>query len=465
MKTDDEMIKSLFERREEYYAATAKKSAVMAAIKAVCGAVLPIAAAGTAAMFLILAQKNIISDIDISRNEMSDTVAADTAEPFNGDMGVTDDFTKLKNLTVSPPLCFSFDGQIYGAAEEQSDSFEEYAASKLTEAGIARVLETNSDESECTVYRLDDSDLKVLKTKEGIKFYRPIGKSSYTVSGREFEIKALHSTAEKYRATAMPICREGDNTVFRACDESGKLVKDVFMLYTTELLCFDSVLWEVTGNIPENTRDLENYPDLDFIEYFNLIVLCERIRSNGLKANDLIGEYGCNTDVVIDGELISKGIQVYYTDLNYTEYVLEAYADSDEIAITRMATGESVFITDDICDYREFLNPDRVPLAVKGEEVNVADTVSRLMEKHVRGSAEGNGLTEKEIIMAGFTKSEDVSDKYELYYTFNGKEYVAEAYIDKGTDNVGVFIADAEDCVLVEDVLSDIIFNDLTKLF
>ena len=106
MKTDEEMIKSLFERREEYYAANAKKSAVMAAIKAVCGAVLPIAAAGTAAMFLILAQKNIPSDIDVSRNEMSDTAAADTAEPFNGDMGETDDFTKLKNLKVSPPLCF-----------------------------------------------------------------------------------------------------------------------------------------------------------------------------------------------------------------------------------------------------------------------------------------------------------------------------------------------------------------------
>ena len=135
MKTDEEMIKSLFERREEYYAANAKKSAVMAAIKAVCGAVLPIAAAG-----------NIPSDIDVSRNEMSYTAAADTAEPFNGDMVETDDFTKLKNLKVSPPLCFSFDGQIYGAAEEQSDFFEENAATKLTEAGIARVLETNSDE-------------------------------------------------------------------------------------------------------------------------------------------------------------------------------------------------------------------------------------------------------------------------------------------------------------------------------
>ena len=96
--------------------------------------------------------------------------------------------------------------------------------------------------------------------------------------------------------------------------------------------------------------------------------------------------------------------------------------------------------------------------AVKGDKVNAADTVSRLMEKHVRGSAEGNGLTEREIIGAGFTKSEDVSDKYELYYTFNGKEYVAEAYIDEGTGNVGVFIADTEDCVLVEDVLSDIKF-------
>ncbi len=437
MKTDEEMIKSLYKRREEYYARTAKKSFAIAVIKAVMGTAVPIAAAGAAAFFLILAQKNIAPQDDMSGGETTDIAPASAGD--NGEN--TKKSEASEKLTSSPPLCFSFGGQIYGAAEEQGEFFTEYAASNLTEAGTAAVLETEAEERECIVYKLEDSDLKALKTEEGTVFYRPIGKSSYTVSGWEFEITALHKTAERYKTTALPIFREGEDIVFRAYDGNGRPVRDVFMLYTPELLDFDSVLWEVKGNLPENTRELDNYPAPEFIQYFSLVRLCERIRSDGFKADGVIAEYGCNTDIVIDGKLVAKGIQLYYTDLNYTEYVLEAYEHSDEIAITRLATGESVFITDDICDYREFLNPDTVPETVKGEGVITADKVSRMWEKHVRGAAEGNGLTEREIIGAGFKKSEEAEDKYELYYTFNGREYIAEAYIDEGTGNVVIFTA------------------------
>ncbi len=364
MKTDDEMIKSLFERREEYYAKSTKKSFVMAAVKVVLKTAAPVAAAGTAAFFLILAQKNIPSDNYITRGEITGILSSGTAEKNDN----IPNYTETHRLTASPPLCFSFGGQIYAAAEEQSDNFKKYAALNLTEAGAASVLETAPEEAECIVYKLNGSDLKALKTEDGIKLYRPVGKSTYTVGGWEFEIKALHRTAEKYAASALPVCREGEDIVFRAYDVNGKPVNNIFILYTTELLDFDSVLWEACGNIPEN--ELYNYPDIDFMQYSSLMDFCEKIRLNGYNAYDLIDRYGCNTDIVIDGKLSAMGIQIYYTDLNYIEYVLEAYSHSEEIVITRMATGESVFITDDICDIEGFLNPDNVHLSLEEDNLN-----------------------------------------------------------------------------------------------
>ena len=83
MKTDEEMIKSLYKRREEYYARTAKKSFAIAVIKAVMGTAVPIAAAGAAAFFLILAQKNIAPQDDMSGGETIDISPASAGD--NGD--------------------------------------------------------------------------------------------------------------------------------------------------------------------------------------------------------------------------------------------------------------------------------------------------------------------------------------------------------------------------------------------
>lgn len=460
MKTDEEMIESLFRRRDEYYRKTAKKNTLFAAFKVIGGISLPIAAAGAVALLMISAQKNTITDDiggDVTEVPKSDTAASDI---YNGENSPypSEQGTEMMNISCeSAPLCFSFDGTIYKYDDETFES-EKYRFTKdnLTESGTAVVLDTRLDAERCTVYDLEDSDRKaVITDNDEICLYKAVGSSSHTVEGIEFEIKALHRTAKNCQASMLPLFKEGEDVVFRAYDKSGNPVNDTFILYTPTLTeVSDNALWEVsTKYFYEPTYSTP----INLISYSQMTYLCAMIWMGRLNADDFIEAVGYNsenvvidyehgipdyytdfyfTDIVVNDEHIATGIQIYYTDFYRTEYVLEAYDNSDEIALTRIATGERILITDQGADYLDFLL-SFVPY--QDEYTDTAEKVSRLLDMYLV-----NTLTVKELNCAGFEVSETYHDRYEIFYTENGKERAAAAFMDENGNLSRFVVLDAD---------------------
>ena len=449
MKTDKEMIESLFRRRDEYYKKMSRKNTILAALKITGGIALPLAAAGAAALFLIFAQNNIVFeniDSDISAGA-ADCPLSQVWGIYNG-VNALDPYEisgkNKKSVLDTAPLCISFEGTIYKLEEEADFSAAAYPINRFTEAGTARVLESDPEYGECTVYNIDGggqsanvpnnsgeqaydfipADMKAVFFTNGIGIYKAVGSSSYMVEGIRFDITALHRTSKKYRASRLPIFKENDDVIFRAYDLYGRSVNDAFILYTPALDgVSDFALWEVTAEysyepVYNSSISLENY--------FDFTCLCSLIQKDELLAADLIALYGCNVEIAVNNYHLTSGIQIYYTDPYRTEYVLEAYEHSDDITLSRVASGETVYLTDPDCDYEAFLSPYNVPDAFKDECEDTADTVSRLLEMY--GS---DTLTVKDLEDAGFRLSETYPDRYELFFDKNGERRAAAVFMDE----------------------------------
>lgn len=437
MKTDEEMIESLFRRRDEYYRKEAGKHTFFAALKITGGIALPIAAAGAVTLLLISAQKNFVTDdigSDITDIPKTEPIAADT---YNG--AYFEEPGENKKISLeSAPLCFSFGDTVYRYESQflpaEADG---YAKKNLIESGTGIILETDAENPRCTVYGMRDTEQKALIVDGKVCLYKPVFSSSYTIEGIEFRINALHRTAKKYRASMLPIFKENEDVIFRAYDIYGKAVNDVFILYTPALTAVaDNALWEVTA---EYSYKPDYTSSINLINYYDLTALCDIIRSDRLSAADIIHEFGHNAEIFIDNTLETAGVQLYYTDLHRTEYVLAAYDHSDEIALTRIATGEMIYITDPESDYRAFLDPENASANVKDEYEDTADKVSRLFDMYL-----GNTLTTKELEEVGFTVSEIYPDRYVMFFAENGTERVAAVFMENG-DEVR-FVPDGYTC-------------------
>lgn len=101
--------------------------------------------------------------------------------------------------------------------------------------------------------------------------------------------------------------------------------------------------------------------------------------------------------------------------------------------MSRTASGETVYLTEPDCDYKAFLSADNVSDTFKDEYEDTADKVSRLFEMY--GS---DTVTVKELEEVGFTVSESYHDRYEIFFTENGKQRAAAAFTD-GEGNLKFF--------------------------
>lgn len=426
MKTDDEMIESLFRRREEYYKKSAGRK-ILFALHSGCGRItVPLAAAAAAALFMITVHKNAVTD-DIGR-DITDTPKTSAAEAYGAHNDISSLATdekqneETKKLPFeNAPFCFSFDGMIYKYYDENSyPEIYRFDKNKLREAGTGVILETDPEVGICTVYNVEGSDCKAVAADNGVYLYKAVGESSYTVEGIEFKIKAVHRTAKKYHASMLPVFKEGEDIIFRAYDEKGYPVNDTFILYAPSLTeVMDSVLWEVSSEF--FYQPTYSAPIVIF-DYYDMTELCRRIRNDSLTAGDIIGEFGISAEIAVNNEIIAAGSQIYYTDFYRTEYVLEAYENSDEIALTRIASGETIYLTDPDCDFERFLAYENVPLEVRDQYSDGSELILRLTEMWAYYV-----LTVKEVTQAGGQYSED---RYEIFYNSDGKEYAAEAYAD-----------------------------------
>lgn len=463
MKTDDEMIKSLFKRREEYYnglkQAKVKKGGEKRTVLKIIGRIaLPVAAAGAVALTAAAVQKNIANDtVDINMTDgvnftpITEQPPASEEEIISAQMllklyesdrsKLCDDFKALDFATI--PLCISHEGKIYKSDYYMTlpDAFNnDYIPavsaedSSFSVAGTAKVLES-ADEfltGECTVFNVIGHPEYMAAVVNGrIELYRETGASARTVGGIEFEITAFHRTAEKYIATYLPVLREDGDVIYRAYNNVGMPVKDAFILYTPDLTGFDSeyAVWEVTGEIPDEL--LGDYPALKFISIAELVELVELSEQAKNGKNDLLknAEVMCANQTVSD-ELKSTRYQLYYIDELNREYIAEIYTDSDEAVLTTPATNESIPLKEGGETLDNFLMYGCEPALLKTNySLTEAMTVKYGELKSLVEKMNGGNLTKDDIIRCGGVVWNENPNRLDLFYAGNDADYWITAVI------------------------------------
>lgn len=476
MKTDEEMINSLFKRRDEYYKGLEKAKLISknngkSVLRIIGGIAVPIAAAAAVALTLVAVQKNIINnDIDLTESE---SFSAETKKNSGAAEGISaqqllklyesdrselaDDFKALDFMET--PLCISYNGKIYKSDYYMTlpdVTYVDYTptvnaeTSTFTVAGTARVMESDLSETECTVFDVTgEPEYKAVVANGCIELYREMGDTMRTVQGIEFEIKALHRTAKKFQATRLPVLYEGEDIIYRAYDTSGEPVKDTFILYTPELTgAYSSyaagsyaagsyteyAVWEVTGTIPEEL--LGEYPELCFISYEQLIDLCVKAQWDSLTLKQIMTLKAVNA-----GTENETRYQLYYTDESGREFVAEFYGKSDTTTIIKLKTNESIRIKRDIFNLDDFLSCVKTDFPEYNNDLVQSMTISREQFKSLVERMNNGRLTKENIISAGGIVWEENPKRLDFFFPGNKVDYTVTAVIGED-DRVMYFIAE-----------------------
>lgn len=463
MKTDEEMINSLFKRRDEYYKGLEKAKLISknngkTALRLMGGIVIPIAAAAAVALTLVAVQKNIVqNDIDVTESE---SLSAETKKNSGAAEGISaqqllklyesdrselaDDFKALDFMET--PMCISYSGKIYKSDYYMTlpdVTYVDYTpavnaeTSTFTVAGTAKVMESDFTETECTVFDVTgEPEYKAVVANGRIELYREMGDTTRTVQGIEFEIKALHRTAKKFQATRLPVLNEGDDIIYRAYDPSGEPVKDAFILYTPELTgsYTEYAVWEVTGTIPEELPG--EYPELCFISWEQLVDLSLKAQYDSLTFEQ-INALGA-TDAGTENE---TRYQLYYTDESGREFVAEFYGNSDTTVLIKLNTNESMNIKRDIFNLDDFLENVKTDFPENNNDLAQSMTISREQFKSLVERMNNGSLTKENIISAGGIVWDENPKRLDFFFPGDYVDYTVTAVIGED-DRVMYFIAE-----------------------
>ncbi|MCM1053878.1 MAG: hypothetical protein NC394_00005 [Bacteroides sp.] len=437
MKTDEEMIKSLFKRRDEYYEnmkSSEARGGGKAALKTVGAVLLPFAAAAAVVLTLVAVQQTVIkNDIDltdsvslepddgIAPSEDNGISANELIKLYESDRSrLSEDFKALE-FTYTP-MCISYNGKLYKSESYMTSKYTAYGdfapaadkeACRYSAAGTARLadLTAASDDSECTVFDVvGKPECKAVIINGVIELYREMGPAVQTVRGIDFEIMYLHKTSERCYATRLPVLQEGESIIYRAYDISGNPVTDTFILYTPELtgIYSEYAVWEVKGEVPYEL--LGEYPAFEPVTLDQFIRLCiDAADDNTLlsyhRLNEALDElkveepfekliHSTADNKELTGITVENSYQLYYAYESGTEFAVEIYDDSDGAVLTKIATNESMELKD-ITYLYSFMDDSQTT----GEASSGSITYSRfksLVEQMNNGS-----LTAENIIAAG----------------------------------------------------------------
>ena len=463
MKTEEEMINSLFKRRDEYYKGLEKAKLISknngkTVLKLIGGIVVPIAAAAAVALTLVAVQKNIVqNDIDLTDSEI---LSAETKKNSGGAEGISaqellklyksdrselaDDFKALD--FVETPMCISYNGKIYKSDYYMTlpdVTYVDYTpavsaeTSTFTIAGTAKVMESDLSETECTVFDVTGApEYKAVVSNGCIELYREMGNTIRTIQGIEFEIKALHRNAKKFQATRLPVLYEGEDIIYRAYDPSGEPVKDAFILYTPELTgsYTEYAVWEVKGTIPEEL--LGEYPELCFISYEQLVDLSVKAQWDSLTLEQIKTLKAVNA-----GTENETRYQLYYTDESGREFVAEFYGSSDTTVIIKLSTNESIRIKRDIFNLDDFLNYVKTDFPEYNNDLVRSMTISREQFKSLVERMNNGSLTKENIISAGGIVWDENPKRLDFFFPGNKVDYTVTAVIGDD-DRVMYFTAE-----------------------
>ena len=456
MKTDEEMIKSLFKRRDEYYKSLEKaeirsKTSGKAVLKLIGGIVIPITAAAAVALTLVAVQKNIVNnDIDLTDSEgiipenknfsaEAESISSqELLKLYESDRSkLADDFKALD--FVAMPMCISYNGKIYKSDYYMTSPYVTYVdytptvsaeTSTYTAAGTARALESDLSDAEFTVFDVTgEPEYKAVVVNGRIELYREMGDTLRTVQGIEFEIKSLHRTSYKFQATRLPVLCEGEDIIYRAYDRFGEPVKDTFILYTPELTGSYSeyAIWEAEGTIPEEL--LGEYPELSFISFEQLVDLSVEAQNDSLSFEQMRALDAVNAG--FDDTEGETRYQLYYTsnDGIDSEYVVEFYGDSDTAILIKLGTNESIYLKKDILNFDDFLSYGKTEHPEYNNDLVESMTISceqfgSLVERMNNGS-----LTKQDVISAGGIVWNKNPKRLDFFLPGNETDYTVTAVI------------------------------------
>lgn len=480
MKTSDEMIKSLFERREEYMN---RKNRGVGILRIACRAAVPLAAAAAVALTIVGIQKSTQNDIVITEETSNTNLVNETDNTGTEPTGVIDP----NKLTISQLQKQYLDNTALGEdfVSTTLGNTPEFivADNKICKlvGGRADMPASNPDSTPAGVYADDcvyvksglcdilapsilyayeyksfpyatfytcaeNSMYKAVFINDILYIFYEIGDASYNVEGIEYTIVSPHLTPENGGATKEEIAEENGISIFRMYDISNndhKYLTDRFVLYSKDLKEKSGLyLWEAAPSLqsePSLQPAIEPRTCDNVLSYNQLSYIMEEINANKYSAEQAMELISKVTGIEANSENDEEAYFRFYFNNSSADYAIYLYADlnADIIIMTyeNLITGVNVSGLEE--HYTE-LQDGFVYYEPESSNINYR-TAKEIAELAGSGKLTAAYLTEK-----GASRSdlENGQYRYTLLFEYKSLYYIIEVWTDVKSNILAATITD-----------------------
>ena len=468
MKTSDEMIKSLFERREEYMS---KKSRGAGILRIAGRAAVPLAAAAAVALTIVGIQKNTETDIIITEDASNTNIVNETDNTGTEPTGVIDP----NKLTIKQLINQYLDNTLLGEGFVSTTlgNTPEFivANNKICKlvGGRADMPVSNLDSVPAGVYADDcvyvksglcdilapsilyayeyksfpyatfytcaeNSMYKAVFINDILYIFYEIGDASYNVEGIEYTIVSPHLTPENGGATKEEIAEENGISIFRMYDISNnnhEYLTDRFVLYSKDLKEKSGQrLWEAAPSLqsePLFKPTIEPRTCDNILSYNQLSYIMEEINANKYTAEQAMELISKVTGIEANSENDEEAYFRFYFNNSSADYAIYLYADlnADIIIMTYENLITGVIVPGLEESYTE-LQDGFTSFEPEPADINYR-TAKEIAELAGSGKLTAAYLTEK-----GASRSdlENEQYRYTLLFEYNSLYYSIEVWID-----------------------------------
>lgn len=468
MKTSDEMIKSLFERRKEYMN---RKSRGAGILQIAGRAAVPLAAAAAVALTIVGIQKSTQNDIVITEETSNTNLVNETDNTGTDPIDVIDPnrltIRQLqKQYLDNTALGEGFVSTVLGNTPEFIVANNKIC--KLV-GGRADMLSSNLDSTPAGVYADDcvyvksglcdilapsilyayeyksfpyatfytcaeNSMYKAVFINDILYIFYEIGDASYNVDGIEYTIVSPHLTPENGGATKEEIAEENGIGIFRMYDISNndhKYLTDRFVLYSKDLEeKSGQYLWEAAPSLqsePSLQPEIEPRTCDNVLSYNQLSYIMEEINTNKYSPEQAMELVSKVTGIEANSENDKEPYFRLYFNNSSADYAI--YISADLNADTLTMTYENLITGVNVSGLEEHYTELRdgfVYYEPEPADINYR-TAKEIAELAGSGKLTAAYLTEK-----GASRSdlENEQYRYTLLFEYKSLYYIIEVWTD-----------------------------------
>lgn len=468
MKTSDEMIKSLFERREEYMN---RKSRGARILQIAGRAAVPLAAAAAVALTIVGIQKNTETDIIITEETSNTNLVNETdntgTEPtdiidpnrltikqlqkqYLDNTALGEDFvsTTLGNtpefIVADNKICKLVGGRAdLPASNPDSEPAGIYADDCVyVKSGLCDILapfilyayEYKSFPYATFYTCAENSMYKAVFINDILYIFYEIGDASYNVEGIEYTIVSPHLTPENGGATKEEIAEENGISIFRMYDISNndhKYLTDRFVLYSKDLKEKSGLyLWEAAPSLqsePSLQPAIEPRTCENVLSYNQLSYIMEEINANKYSAEQAMELISKVTGIEANSENDEEAYFRFYFNNSSADYAI--YISADLNADTLTMTYENLITGVNVSGLEEHYTELRDGFVYY--EPEPAD-ISYRTAKEIAELAGSGKLTAAYLTEKGASRSdlENRQYRYTLLFEYKSLYYSIEVWTD-----------------------------------